>query len=438
MTDPPAPTPGDLAARVASLSRQVPGLLRAGAVAEALQAADDLLGIDEAALATVDPAAVRELLDVAGTLLEAGDLGRAERLLVHGINALSRNPAATRVELVVPLSNLMALYDRAGDPGRRDHVGAMLGSLAEQIDEPLPRAAMLVFFQLGRIYGEAGSTDVALLMYRQVHRYMTTAEQDPETVHGWLLHYVTTLRAGGRHGEVVEACRLALSTLDRIPGADRADAIELFVAMAAAAGATGDRALARSALEDAARTAEETVGDGQAADPKHQAAAGAAYHNLAVLYAEEGPADRYGRAEELVRRALAIVLRTGGEGSAEHAGELGQLAVVAQKRGHVDAAERAYVESIAVYDRAPDTDPVELSNFLTDLGLLRLRLGRPGDAVPPLRRTAELRDVLPTETPARRADARSNLATAHLEAGDLEAAIRDYGRAVDLRLAAPS
>jgi tetratricopeptide (TPR) repeat protein len=427
----------DVAARVRSLSRELADHVRRGAVAEALQLADVLLGVDDAALAAGDPATVRDLLDAAGMVVEARELASAEQLLVKGINALSSNPRATEVDLLIPLSNLMSVYDQGGDPSRRDQIGAMIGGLAERIDAPLPRNAMLVFLQLGRIYSGAGQMVAALVMYGQVHRYMTgLAESDPETLYGWLLHYGAALRTGGRYDEAVEVCRQALATLDRLPDADRADAIEIHLTIAAAATAKGDRTAAEQALEDAVRTAEAEVDDTAPAGSREQAAAGAAYHNLATLYLEQGYADRYPRAEELVRRSLAIVLRSGRAGSAEHAGELGHLGVIAEKRGDVEAAERAYLEAIEIYERAPDTPPGDFSDFLTDLGLLRLTRGRAADAVPPLRRAAELREATAGESAVRRANALSNLATAHFESGDLAAASRDYARAVDLRLAA--
>jgi tetratricopeptide (TPR) repeat protein len=255
-------------------------------------------------------------------------------------------------------------------------------------------------------------------------------EGDPGTVYGWLVHYAGVLRDGARYNQVIEVCRLALSVHERLPGAEQADTIQVLVVMAQSAQAGGDRPAAREALERAVRIAE----DRSPADPVNQAAAGAAYHNLATLYLELGEQNQ--RAEELVHRALEIVLRSGRAGSAEHAGELGQLGAIAQERGDLRAAEQRYLEAIDVYEQAPDTRPAEFSDFLTDLGMLRLNGGRAGEAVAPFRRAAELRSGAADEGTVRRADALSNLATAHFEAGELDAASREFERAVDLRLRA--
>jgi Flp pilus assembly protein TadD len=51
--------------------------------------------------------------------------------------------------------------------------------------------------------------------------------------------------------------------------------------------------------------------------------------------------------------------------------------------------------------------------------------------VAPLRRAAELSQ---DETGPRRAGSLSDLATAYFESGDLEAASREFARAIDLRL----
>lgn len=424
----------DLEADVRSLAHELVAAARSGNAAEAARVADVLLGVDDAALVGGDPATIRELLDAAATLADAGQLEPAGSLLAKGINALAANPRASQVELVVPFNNLLAVYDRLGEPQQSAQVAAFIGGLADTIEEPLPQSAMMVFFQLGRIYHGLGRTEVALTMYRQVHRYMTTQpEVGPGSLYDWLVHYAGVLRDGARYEQVIEVCRLALSVHERLPGAEEADTIQVLVVLAQAALAGGDRPVAQEALERAVRIADDQVRSAESASPVNQGAAGAAYHNLAMLYLDLR--EQYQRAEELVERALEIVLRTGREGSAEHAGELGQLGVIAQRRGDLEAAERRYLEAVGVYERAPDTRPAEFSDFLTDLGMLRLRVGRPAEAVAPFRRATELRS---DEGEVRLADALSNLATAHFEAGELQAASREFERAVDLRLQAAS
>jgi tetratricopeptide (TPR) repeat protein len=426
-----------LAARVHALSAELAAHVAVDAVGDAVRAADALLGLDDTALTAADPATVRELLGAAEALAATGELDWVEQLLTKGVNALSSNPQATPVDLVVPLNNLMAVYDQQGNGPMRDRVAGMIGSLAVQLDEPIPRNAATVFLQLGRIYEDQGNVNAALVLYWQVHRYMVTLrESDPDMLTDWLRRYVGVLQAGDHQDAVIEVCRQAVSTMEGVPRSQRPGAVEFLVALAAAATAKGDQPTAEEALEEAVRTAEESTGGPRPAEPGDLAAASAAYHNLAVLYLGQDRADRYPRAEQLAQRALAIVLQLGREGSAEHAGELGQLGVIADRRGDAEAAERYYVAAVGVYEQAPDTVPEELADFLIDLGRLRLERGRPAEAVAPLQRAAELREGSAVESPSRRADALSDLATAAFEAGDLESATLHYGKAVDLRLGA--
>lgn len=395
-------------------------------VAEVARVADVLLAVDHRALAIDDPASVRVLLDAAGILSEVGDLKRTEWLLIKGINALAENPRASRVDLVIPYNNLMAVYDQAGRPTDRDHMGALIGGLAQAIDEPLPINAMLVFLQLGGLCHEKGLTEAALTMYRPVHRYMTTESRiSPDALWNWLLRYGAVLHKGGRHDQAVDVLRLAISVHKRRPSAQAGDQIPALLGIAAAASAQGHRSEAQEALERAVGVA------GDVPSPEHLDAAVAANHNLGTLYIELDRPDRHERAEEAVRHALALVLGAGGKGTAQHADELCLLGFIAYDRGDLDVAEQRYMEAIDIYRRAPGPRSPQLSDCLTDLGTLRLKQGRAPEAVDPLRRAMELRSE---ETGDRRAEALSNLATAHFEAADYVQASREYWEATDLRL----
>ena len=394
------------------------------------RAGDDLISLDDDELGRAEPAIIHDILATAPSLAAIGDLQRVEQLLRKGVRTLSINPRATQVDLIVPLYNLMAVYDQTGHYDLRTQVGTAIGSIAERLDEPLTSSAATALLQFGRLLKESENINSTLVMYRSVHRYMTTSPDiEPESLISWLQTYTQALLAGERYTEVITVCGEALEI------ADSGKEIEFLGALANAAARTQAIATAEDALERAVALAEAMESSGGFADRRTEAAAGAAYHNLAVHLATHKQADRDERSEYLMQRALAIVLRQGGAGSAEHAGALGQLAVITEARGDLDAADRLYAESIDIYETAVDTDRVEFSNFATDLGLMRLRRGRPSDAVAPLRRAAELRDGASAETPLRRADAASNLATAYFESGDLAAASLEYTRALDLRFA---
>jgi hypothetical protein len=291
--------------------------------------------------------------------------------------------------------------------------------------------------QLGRIYERGGNHVAALTMYRPVHASML-AQPDvpPGTLLAWLLGYARALIAGGQPDNGFAVGRQALDVAERALELDPAERLEAFAVVAAAASRQDAAPAAQEALERGAALAEALQGGATPDRARLATLAGVLYHNLASLYLGQGRREQYPRAAALMQRALALILERGREGSAEHAGALGQLAVITEAQGDLDAADRLYTASAEIYERAPDTPSAEFSDFLTDLGLMRLHRGRPADAVGPLRRALELRKASPDEAAARRADAASNLATACFEAGDLAEARQEYTRALDLRLAA--
>jgi tetratricopeptide (TPR) repeat protein len=430
MTDPTPAAPEDLGARVGLLRQYAAERAQLGDTAEVHRAGDALLSLDGDALGRAEPGITRDMLDAVPSLLAAGDFQRAEMLLLKGIRALSINPHATQVDQIVPLNNLMAVYDQKGDSGQRNQAAAAIGSLVERLDEPLTPRAADALLQLGALFEQGGNIGATLVMYRPVHAYMTArADIAPDSLLAWLMTYAGALMAGAHYDDVIAVGTQALGVVHD------GRQIAILAIIATAATRKGDAAAAEAALERGADVAETVEAAAGPTDAQMEHAAGAVYHNLAAHYLGQHRSERYARAEELMRRALAIVLRRGGEGSGEHAGALGQLAVITEARGDLDAAERLYGESVAVYETAPDSPSAEFSNFLTDLGLLRLRRGRANEAVAPLRRVVELREAAEGETPVRRADAASNLATAYFEAGDLARARQEYTRAIDRRFA---
>jgi tetratricopeptide (TPR) repeat protein len=425
----------DLRAQVQQLQRQAAEAVARGDAAEAQRIGDALLSLDSQALAGADPAITRDLLDATAALVGAGDLPRAERLLLKGIQALSGNARATQADLIVPLNNLMAVYDQAGNTGHRDNVAAVIGGIAERVDGPLPASAVNALLQLGQIFERRENYAAALVMYRPVHdSMMARRDAAADVLLTWLLAYARVLVAGGRSQDGLAIGRHALDAAERAVEIDPVDRLQAFTVVARTASRLDEPATAQDALERGAAVAEALQTGGRWGEPKLAAVAGVVYHNLASLYVGLGRPEHYPRAETLMRRALALVLEQGRAGSAEHAGALGQLAVITEARGDdLDAADRLYSDSIAIYERAPDTSSAEFSDFLTDLGCMRLRRGHSREAVGPLRRAVELREASPGEPARRRADAASNLATAYFDAGDLAEAGREYTRALDLR-----
>ncbi len=416
----------DLAARVSELLGYAVERGHAGDTAEVQRAADILLSIDAEALALGDPAITRNLLDAATAVLNAGDFQRGEALMHKGITALSSNPGASKVDLIVPFHNLIALYDQVQAHERASALAGTLGAIVEELDEPLTAKAATVLMRMGKMYEDSGRLAPALVMYRPVHVFMMA---DPnlasDTVVVWAGKYMQTLLAAGRFDEVRS---VGYQVLESAPDNTR---IEFLAIIAEAANRAGDAVANEEALDRAVVLAER-LEDSAALTSRGQIAAGAVYHNLAVHYLGQHRRDNYPRGQALLRREIAILLATGRGGSAEHAGAVGQLAVLTEVSGDLENAERLYIESIDTYDGAADTPAAEFADYLTDLGMLRLRRGRAAEAVAPFQRALQLRDA----SADRQADATSNLATAFFDAGDLSAASSQYNRAIDLRFAA--
>jgi tetratricopeptide (TPR) repeat protein len=426
-------TTSELGATVKQLQAQLSGAVQVGAHPHAQQIADTLLSIDDEALKADDPAVIRDLLDAASALIATRDLARAGSLLAKGINAMAANPRASQVELIVPLNNLMVIYDQQGDRAQWSQIAGLIGAIAQTLTTPLTRQAAVALSQLGQIFERGQNVAFALVMFGPVRGFMlTTTEYESTDVVAWLMHYARLLLGASRYDDVVAVCRDALAVIQR-PDANRGHAIEVFVTMSTAHARAGDEPAATDALERAVATADELSGDASFVRSSWASAAAVAYNNLAGKYIAQHVVDRYDRADELFERSIAIIRQHRGEGSADYAGAVAQRAVLAEARGDIDRADTLFVESIALYDRAPDTNPAELSDYLTDLGLMRLAHGRAADAVAPLERVVDLRGE--GEPPLRRANALSNAALAHFRLGHYGAASRSYGRAVDLRFA---
>ena len=421
----------DLATHVTSLRDHAMERLNSGDGSEVQRAADALLAIQDEALTSSDPAITRALLDVGAAVFSAGDLQRAQALMHKGITALSNNPSAKRADQIVPLNNLIALYEKVGDHQRAGAIAGYLGGLVEQLDEPVTGNAITVLLQMAQMYEGHGQLDGARVFYRPVHEYMmSSSELQPDTVLGWIRKYMQVLLKAEQYDAVQS---LGQQGLGLAPESDR---IELLAIMATAASRAGDVEAHADALEQAASLAERLEANGSLTD-RARIAAGAVYHNLAVHYLDRHKREQYARGQQLLRREISILTESGRGGSAEHAGALGQLAVLTDTCGEIEEAERLYVESVGIYQAAPDTAPAEFADFLTDLGMLRLRRGRAGDAVAPFERALVLRDAAGAG-PERRAEAASNLATAYFDAGDLSAASAQFNRAIDLRFASLS
>lgn len=175
-------------------------------------------------------------------------------------------------------------------------------------------------------------------------------------------------------------------------------------------------------------------------------------HNLFALYDQAGkPAARdYAaatlgglaeRLDEPLPTKVVAVFQQFGEMFAAQGNTVASTVFFRQVQRALSAAgnlAEAALESEAEAAEArlaasPGAEAVQIAaKAFANLGLLRLGGGRAAEAIAPLRRAAELSQ---DETGPRRAGSVSDLATAYFESGDLEAASREYTRAIELRLA---
>ena len=279
----PAPVVSDaLRAQVQQLRRQAAEAAARGDAAAAQRACDALLSLDDQALAGGDPAITRDMLDGAATLVDVGDLARAGALLVKGIHVLAGSARATQADLIVPLNNLLAVYDRAGDAAGRNQAAAAIGAIAERLEGPLPGSAATVLIQLGGMYERGGNHVAALTMYRPVHASML-AQPDvpPGTLLAWLLAYARALIAGGQPDNGFAVGRQALDVAERALELDPAERLEAFAVVATAASRQDAAPAAQEALERGAALAEALQGGATSDRARLATLAGVIYHNLA-------------------------------------------------------------------------------------------------------------------------------------------------------------
>jgi tetratricopeptide (TPR) repeat protein len=412
--------------------------LQAGAAAEQqdrTQAAailGELLALDDRRLAAAPLATLEVVLDVVSTLVPIGDLQLLEAAYLKGIGVLQRNPGAKLGDLLVPLNNLMAVYGRSDQPAARaarNRALSQLVTLAEHLDEPLNWNAVQVLLDQGRLLRKAGNSRAVAILYGPVHRYMmANQELAPATRMTWLLTHGSSLVADGQHDAAQNTYRLALERAADLPAADQPRWRILFLA------ARGNVALHQNDLEVAEQVLQEakTIAEGSGLEASSEA--GGVYHNLAVLFLRRR--ERYDEAEELCRRALAITTAAGRQQSAEYAAELAQLAAIAVRKGELDRAVSTYREALAGFERAADTDGHRFAECLTEAGFVYLRGREPAAAVEAFERAWQLRE--PTRAalpPGLVADSLANVALARFEAGDFDAAVGFYQRALDLRYA---
>jgi tetratricopeptide (TPR) repeat protein len=421
----------ELTRRVKTLKAHAAALVAEQRPADAGPITAELLSIDPQVLTSADPGIARDMLEIAGILLPTRLFDPLEQIFLKTIPVLWNHSQAKVADRFLPLNNLIALYDAKGDSQRRRQMLTTMLAMANELTDPVDAMTARIFVHMGQIYEESGQPKVAAIFYRQLHRYaLTSPDLQADTRLILVGKYGRVLEADGQRDAALEMYEQSLAALESQPDFNDRHRLNLFVVTATALQHKGDLDKAELLLERARDTAERS-------DDKNSRVASAVYHNLASLYLQRGKRERYDEAERLLAHARDIVAETGHPNSSEYAGEIGQLAAVVDAKGEFERAETLYRESLRIYESAPDANPQDFGDFLTDAGFLYMKLRRPKEAVDMFQRARTIRGSIKTLHPLSFANTISNLATAHFECGEYSDAIRLYRQAIDLRHQSP-
>lgn len=418
--------------RVRALKTKAQELLNIGGSNAVDALAAELLALDDEALAAADIGAARTIQEIACILLPTKRFDLIERLFAKAIHVLRGHPRRSVADLFLPLHNLTVLYDQKGDHQARAQVSSQILVMAQQLVVPVDEATANCFAGLARLYALQGDPKAAAVLYRHVHGHVMRATSFDAHARALLTAaYGNSLIADGQVDAALSMFERSLAVLTKQSGFADDTHLQLLALMANAAEAKGDLGREEDILTHARDVAEHS-------DLRESGIARVVCHNLAALYVRRGRREFYGEAERLMARNAAITEQAGGTASADYAGTLGQLANVVAARGDLERAASLFRDSFLAYERATDTDPAEFADFLSDAGLLYLRLTRAGEAVATFQRARELRAKIPGLDASVMANTLSDLATACFEAQDLPQAIRFYREAIEVRHRTPA
>ena len=110
---------------------------------------------------------------------------------------------------------------------------------------------------------------------------------------------------------------------------------------------------------------------------------GSSLNDLAVVYDDQG---KYGDAEPLYKRALAVDEKALGPNHPDVARDLINVAAMYDRQGKYGDAERLYKRALAIDEKAFGLNHPEIATGLRTLALLYYRQGKYGEAEPLLER----------------------------------------------------
>jgi tetratricopeptide (TPR) repeat protein len=431
--------PNDLAASVNLLAARAQEAVARHDLTGLTETTDALLLVADDALAHGDPAITRTLLGIALLAHSVHDLVRAEALTGKGIQALQQNPRATICDCVWAYGNYLNLQRQKGDVAAANRAAVAICQAAAQMTEPVTREAMDVFLTLAQLYERSGNVEASLLLYGQVHQHMVRdAAVLAATLQEWTAVYLTRLCGAQKFSEAMAAGRAAFERVVAMAAPFAAVSVKSALYLSQAAGALNDKAGSRAWLEKAVGMIEELERGPEPVEHEGLQWSSVAHHNLAVLWLQTQQPEDARRAEELLRKSLALVLRLGKAGTADHAGEVAQLAGAVEQRGDLIQAERLYREALGIYENAArrtEREETDYINFLKDYGQLLLRQERPTEAIAPFERAMALAAAGHAGPGAANPEMRASLGLAYFRSAQWTEASQAFRAAIEQRLA---
>ncbi len=399
-----------------------------GDLPHALGVIEALLPIDDAWLLAGPLSAIENLIHIASSLLATQAYREIEPLFGKAINALQAHPDTQPKDYIIPMNNLMVLYENMGNRQAVNQIASSLVNVASQITEPIDANIAQILIRLGTIFQGAGETQAVRILYRQVNNYMASDSSiDPKVRYDWYMMYASFFQQAGEPGHALEILEQADSFSagggvghDARTRGNRLNAI-------------GGVALAANEFDKADQYLSLAIKHLAATGMENSPEMSIACHNLASTILAARLKARYAEASELMLRSLSIVKAKGHAESAEYAGGLGLMANIAVRRGDSNQAQRLYSQAFAIYEAAADTNHDEYANYLTDAGCFFLDQTNLKQAERLFGHALNLREASSSPNNGQIAKALSNLALVHFKKNELTEAIDFYTRATDLR-----
>jgi hypothetical protein len=388
----------------------------------------ELISLDDEYLLKANPEITRNMLDTAGALIQTGYPDLLEQLFIKCINVLENHKLSMVADFFIPLNNLAAFYDMNGNYQARDSLNSRIVMWAGQLDTTIDIRTAAVFGQLAQLYDQAGHTDAAVILYRHLYQFVMTDPSIQQTDDRVYLigKYGNALLKNHQPEAALELCKNSLHSLESYSDFTDNNRLQILGLTAQFTIQNGDLETAQLLLEKARDLAENS-------SCKDSPSAIEVYHNLSMLYLQQGKRDDYEEAERLLQQVRNIWASMGCNNTSEYAGETAQLANLLAAKGEVEQAEELYCASFHIYETLSVTNLQDFANFLTDAGLFYLKLHRPKDAVEVFQRAKDQRELMHIQDPVENANTLSNLATAYFQCDNFPEAILLYREAISLR-----